>query len=332
MDKQIVLSGIRVTGKLHLGNFLGVLQRFVQLSQDPLYQCFFFVADWHTLTTLQDSTHIKEGIRNIVLDYLAAGINPETAVIYPQSAVLETAELTWYLACFTPEADLRHLPTFKDKSMKLGRKEFVNAGLFNYPVLMAADILGFKANLVPVGKDQLAHLELTQALARRFNRRFGQTFPIPDALKEEAIMVPGLDGSGKMGKSEGNTINLDDPPKTVEEKLRVAVTDPSRARRNDPGDPTKCNIYTIHTLMSTGDEIKYVWEGCRGATIGCADCKVLVAKHINELLGPFQARRVALCAESDLVPSILKEGAPKARAVIAATVSEVRAKLGIEVW
>ena len=274
MSKQIVVSGIRATGRLHLGNFLGVLQRFARLSRDLQFQCFFFIADWHTLTTHRDARHLKEGTTNIVLDYLAAGVDPKSAIIYPQSAILETAELMWYLACLTPEADLRHLPTFKDKSLKLAGEDFVNAGLFNYPVLMAADILGPKANLVPVGRDQLPHLELTQALVRRFNRHCdGQIFPIPDALSGEAIIVPGLDGTGKMGKTEGNTINLDDLPEVVEAKLRLAVTDPSRAKRNDPGDPTKCNMYIFVHLMSTADEIQYVWEGCRQATIGCVECK-----------------------------------------------------------
>ncbi|MBI5731914.1 MAG: tryptophan--tRNA ligase [Candidatus Magasanikbacteria bacterium] len=331
-NRQVVLSGVRATGKQHLGNFLGVFQRFARLSRDPSFQCFFFIADWHTLTTMRDAARLKEGIKSIVLDYLAAGIDPASAVIYPQSAVLETAELMWYLACLTPEADLRRMPHFKEKSRQQKEGDFVNAGLLNYPVLMAADILGPKADLVPVGKDQLAHLELAQSLARRFNNRFGQTFFIPDALKEEAIIVPGLDGTGKMGKTEGNTINLDDPPEVVVEKLRTAVTDPSRARRSDPGDPAKCNIYTLHTFMSTNDEITYVWEGCRNAAIGCVECKALVAGHINKLLGPFQERRVGLCADSDLVPEILRKGIGEARAVIAATVAEVRAKVGMGVW
>ncbi len=326
--KQVVLSGIRPTGRLHLGNYLGALQRFAVFSQQPDYQCYFFVADLHALTTAgQEAVNIRENLPNVILDYLAAGVDPEKAALFIQSSIPETLELFWYLACLMPLGDLERIPTFKDK-IRL-HPENVNAGLLNYPVLMAADILGPRADLVPVGKDQKPHLEVTVYLARRFNRLFGKLFPEPDALEQEMIIVPGLDGSSKMGKSEGNTVNLDDSPQTVRDKLRKAMTDPARKRRNDAGTPSKCNVFLLHTLMSGNEEISRCANGCRTAAMGCAECKDILAKNINNLLGPFQSRRASLAKQPDLVRDVLVSGRQQARAVIAETVAEARNHIGI---
>lgn len=324
-EKKVVVSGIRATGRLHLGNYLGALRNFARLSQDDDYETYFFVADWHTLTTKRDT---KDNFLNdMVLDYLAAGVDPKKSALYLQSSVPQTAELFWYLSCLTPKGDLERVPTFKDK-VRLQPKN-VNAGLLNYPVLMAADILGPKAELVPVGKDQLPHLEMTAELARRFNYLHGKTFPEPRAMDDRPITVPGLDGTGKMGKSENNTINLEDPPDVVMQKLRTAVTDPARVRRNDPGNPEVCNIFKLHTLVSSPEEINTCAEGCRTAAMGCVECKKILAKNINNLLEPFQQRRRELVDKPDVVVEVLRSGNVRAKERISRTVAEVRQKLGI---
>lgn len=325
--KKVVLSGIRATGRLHLGNYLGVLGRFAEMSEDPQYSCYFFVADWHTLTTLDETSSIKNFLSDIILDYLAAGVNPEKATIFVQSNITATAELFWILSCLTPKAELERVPTFKEKAQK--QPENVNAGLLNYPVLMAADILGPKANLVPVGKDQLPHLEMTAQIARRFNRIYGEFFPIPDAMVGNEIIVPGLDGTGKMGKSEGNAINLTDGPEVIRRKVKIGVTDPARKRRTDCGDPQKCNIFALHTLISKPGEIAYCSEGCRTAAIGCLECKGILANNIIALLQPFQDRRRDLENKPRLIEGVLAEGNIRAASVIQQTVSEVREKIGL---
>ena len=325
--KQVVLSGIRATGRLHLGNFLGALRNFARYSNDPQYSCFFFVADWHTITTLTDTAQIKQFLPEIILDYLAAGVDHEKSTIFVQSSIPETAELFWILSCFTQKSELERVPTFKDKALK--HAENVNAGLFNYPVLMAADILGPQADLVPVGKDQEPHLEMAKELARKFNRLCGETFAVPHSMAEEMIIVPGLDGTGKMGKSEGNTINLDDTEDAVRAKIKVAVTDPARQRRTDPGSPSKCNVYTLHTMLSSDDELKYCADGCTSASIGCAECKTILANNTIALLKPFQERRLVLAEKKGLVFDVLHAGQITARQTIAKTVEIVREKIGL---
>lgn len=325
--KQVVLSGIRATGRLHLGNFLGALRNFARYSNDPQYSCFYFIADWHTITTLTDTAQIKQHLSDIVLDYLAAGVDPEKSTIFVQSSIAETAELFWILSCLTQKSELERVPTFKDKAQK--HAENVNAGLFNYPVLMAADILGPQANLVPVGKDQEPHLEMAKELARKFNRLFSETFAVPHSMSEEMIIVPGLDGTGKMGKSEGNTINLDDSEEVVRAKIKVAVTDPARQRRTDPGSPSKCNVYTLHTMLSSDDELKYCVDGCTSASIGCAECKKILADNVVNLLRPFQERRLILSQRNDLVADVLRQGRISAKAKISQTVETVRERIGL---
>ncbi len=323
--KKVVLSGIRATGKLHLGNYLGAMRDFVRLQEE--YNCFFFIADYHTLTTETDPHRLRTHLPEIVMDYLAIGLDPEKCTIFAQSSVPEVTELSLLLSMVLPANDLLICPTFKEKQET--QPQNVNAGLLFYPVLMAADILWPKANLVPVGKDQLPHIYLTQDIARRFNERFGDTFPKPEALQKEAIRIPGLDGSEKMGKSEGNTIELVDTPETIRQKIAVAVTDYARKRRHDPGNPFECNLYTIHEYISPNDIVKKIREGCRTAAIGCVECKKILSEGIIKLLSPLQERRAKIAANPDLVREVLHKGGLRAREKAQKTVFEVREKMGL---
>ncbi len=330
--KQIVLSGIRATGRLHLGNYLGALERFARMSKDPAYTCFFFVADMHTLTTLKEAQEIRQHLPEIVLDYIAAGIDLDTSYIYVQSSIPQVAELAWYLSCLTPIADLERMPTFKEKRAK--QPEDVNAGLLNYPVLMAADILGPRADLVPVGKDQESHLELAALIARKFNRLYGNYFPVPDPLRQEMITVPGLSAKGefgfpKMGKSDGNTINLTDSPETTTEKILVSPTDPQRRRRSDPGDPDECAIYALHSLLSSSEEIMWSREGCKSAGIGCRECKQVLANNVNALLADFRERRREIAAKPNVIKDVLAAGKAYVEKRFNETLGVVRERMGI---
>lgn len=337
-SEQIVLSGIRATGRMHLGNYLGVLERFAALSKDKTKRCYYFIADMHTLTTLKDAERIRQSAPNIAMDMLAAGVDPESAILYPQSFVSgPIAALAWYLACLTSHGDLERIPTFKDKAEK--QPHDVNAGLYLYPVLMAADILGVHADLVPVGKDQEAHLELARELARRFNRVSGMAsyFPIPDAMKDEMVSVPGLvamdakDQFAKMGKSElaRETLYLDESPAQHREKLRKAPTDPARVRREDPGTPAKCAIFQLHTLASSDERMRWSAEGCRSASISCRDCKDALADSIEERLREFRERRAAIATDPNRVQEILRAGAKRAEAVLQPTADFVAEALGL---
>lgn len=326
-EKQVVLSGIRATGKMHLGNYLGAMRNFVDLQNTEGYQCFYFVADYHTLTTNPDPDELKSNLPGIVLDYLAAGIDPEKSTLYAQSSVPELAELCLLIGMVMPIGELMRCPTFKEKAKK--QPDNVNHGLFTYPVLMAADILGPKADLVPVGEDQLPHIEITRFIARRFNNLYGEVFKMPEALIEKAIRVPGLDGTDKMGKSEGNTIDLSDSADAVWEKLRIAVTDEQRERRSDPGRPYLCNLYTLHEFVSPEELVKEIDEGCRSASIGCIDCKKKLAENITALLSPLQQKRAELVVKPDYIQQVLHDGGLRARAIIQKTVAEVRTKMGL---
>lgn len=328
---SVVLSGIRATGRLHLGNYLGALRYFVELSNDDNKECFFFIANLHTLTTKMDPNEIKRDLLGVVRDFISVGIKPEVSTIFAQSSVPETCELSWLLACLTSVADLERMPHFKDKKEKKEEmREIINAGLLTYPVLMAADILGPRANLVPVGEDQHPHVELTRDLAKKFNALYGETFPIPDLIEEEAVRVPGLDGSGKMGKSDQNTIDLSDDAETVRKKLRVAMTDSARKLKSDPGNPEVCNIFVFHRLIASSDEIQLVSSGCRNARIGCVECKEIASKNISGLLLPVQEKQREMIAKGDrYLIEVLNEGGKKARLRIAETVNEVKEKMGV---
>ncbi len=337
MEQKVVLSGIRATGRLHLGNFLGALSRFARMSQEESLQCYFFVADMHTLTTLKDAGDIRSNMPEIILDYLAAGIDPNRSAIYVQSHVPQVAELMWYLSCLTPASELVNQGAYKEKAARA--PEDNNAGLLCYPVLMAADILGPRANLVPVGKDQTAHLELARDLARRFNNLPGGKpyFPIPDPLSHEMIQVPGLyakDDRGnfpKMGKSDDDsrTINLTDTEEATRSKIMVAPTDPQRVRRKDPGDPENCAIFALHQLVSSGSEIAEVSHGCRTAGIGCTDCKNMLANNVNGMLAEFRGKRADLAGNRNIINEVLEAGRQKVAPRFDETLGNVRAKLGL---
>jgi tryptophanyl-tRNA synthetase len=322
---------IRATGRSHLGNYLGAIQFWVELSRRADRRCFFGVADLHALTTHPDPDVIRRSTPELVFDAIAAGVDPKKDVVYAQSSVPETSELFWLLCCLMPVGLLQRATTFKDKSEK--QPDNVNAGLLNYPVLMAADILGPRAELVPVGEDQEQHLEFARALAGKFNRQFcppeAPLFPEPQNVTMEPIRVPGLDGTGKMGKSEGNALLLSDTPEQMWEKLRPAVTDPARKRRSDPGTPEICNVYGIHRLVSPPETVAEVAQGCRTAALGCIDCKKRLHGHLVEMLGPFQARRAEIARDPDYARDVLADGATRARAVIAETVATAKDRMGL---
>ena len=348
-----ILSGIRPTGQLHLGNYLGAVRQFVNLAQDPDNECLFFIANLHGLTTgtsREAATEMREDILGIVIDYLAAGLDPDASnvTIYAQSSVPETAELTWILQCVTPLGELLGMHHFADKRDKMtGAGESVNAGLLGYPVLMAADILGPCANIVPVGDDQREHVELARRTARRVNDRFEEDFcPVPATLHGPGIRVPGLKGSGKMGKSEPKgTINLVDTTEEVERKVKKADkmlppvvgsgVDPVEPRIGDePGNPHLCRVFRLHDHLASGESdpvIAEIHAGCESGTLRCGDCKVLLARRVNELLDPIRARRAELLASRgrDLAMEILVEHGRRARALIAPKVEMAKELAGV---
>jgi tryptophanyl-tRNA synthetase len=326
-----VLSLLRVTGRQHLGNYLGAIRQMGELSQRADRDCFFGIADLHTLTTHPDPGVVRANTPEAVLDMLASGVDPKRSVVFAQSSVPETSELFWLFCCLMPLGLLQRATTFKDKSEK--QPENVNAGLLAYPVLMAADILGPRAELVPVGEDQYQHLEMAREIASKFNRRYcpeGEPlFPEPQAVAKEPIRVPGLDGTGKMGKSEGNALLLSDTPEQMWDKLRPAVTDPARKRRTDPGTPELCPIYGIHELVSSPETLAWAANGCRTAGIGCIECKQRLHGHLKDLLGPVQEKRARLAAEKGLVDDVLSDGARRARARISETVARAKDLMGL---
>lgn len=328
---QVVLSGIRATGGLHFGNLLGAVRHFVRFQNEPDTLCLFFVADQHTLTTLEDHKGLQPNLFEIVKDYLAAGLDPGRSILYAQSSIPEITELTLYLGMYQPLGELQNIPTFKELVRKNPNR--VSHGLLTYPVLMAADILGPRATLVPVGEDQVPNVELARSLARKFNTRFGETFPIP-AMMDEMIKVPGLDGE-KMGKSDAdNAIDIHASPPQILERYRTrGVTDPARMRREDPGNPDNCkSVFPIHRIITDGPKLGEIYQGCMNATLGCVECKGFLVESISQVLGPFQERRRELADQDDYVREVLHEGGKKARAIIAPTVAEVREKIGIQVF
>ncbi len=318
-----VLSGMRPTGKLHLGNYLGALKNWVALQNE--YQCFYFVADWHALTTeYEDPKSIRENSLEVVIDWLAAGLDPEKSILFVQSWIKEHAELHLLFSMFTPLSWLERNPTYKEMKQELGEyKELATYGFLGYPVLQAADILIYKAHYVPVGKDQLPHLELTREIARRFNYLYGRCFPEPQPKLTEIPKVPGTDGR-KMSKSYNNAIYLADTPEEVWEKLRPMVTDTRRKRKTDPGEPQDCPVYYLHLAFTPEEELRVVEDGCRKAAFGCIECKKRLYNHMMEQLGPVMERRRQWEKRKDEVMDILKEGAKKAREVAQATMEEVR--------
>ena len=332
MFNETILSGIRATGRLHFGNFMGAVRHFV-IHQKPGNRCMYFIADLHTLTTLQNPEELRGNVLEIVKDYLAAGLNPDDSIIYAQSSVSEISELSLLLSMIQPLGELERIPTFKDLIRK--NPDNVTLGLVTYPVLMAADILGPQATIVPVGEDQIPNLELARNMARRFNDRFGQTFAIPEML-EDMVKVPGLDGE-KMGKSEAdNAIDINAPIDVIRKRyMERGVTDPERKRVSDPGDPyNRCrSVYPLHELITPGEtDGREIAKACMAARIGCVECKKRLVSSIAAILEPFQERRAALASKADYAREVLHAGGKRARRIIKETVEKVRDKMGIIVY
>lgn len=321
MERKRILSGMRPTGKLHLGNYVGVLSNWVNLQDE--YQCFFEVADWHALTTGYEHTEQigRDGIE-VVIDWLACGIDPHKSVVFIQSDIKEHAELHLLLSMLVTTARLERNPTLKEQVRDLELGENVTYGHLGYPVLQAADILMYRAHVVPVGEDQLPHLEITRELARRFNSLYEEVFPIPEPILTKFARLPGLDGK-RMSKSLGNVILISDPPDEIACKVMQAVTDPAKIYRNDPGHPEVCNVFAYHTRFSEA-EIKSIEEGCRSGQLGCVECKKRCASAIGDYFEPVRARRDQLEKNLDLVLDVLKDGAKKARDFASGTMDMVR--------
>jgi len=327
MTKERVLSGMRPTGRLHLGNYLGALQNWQEMQDD--YECFFFVADWHALTTDYSNTEgIRANIREMLIDWLAVGIDPEKATVFIQSGIPDHAVLHVLLSMITPLPWLERCPTYKEQQQQLTGKDLSTYGFLGYPVLQSADILIYRAHKVPVGIDQLPHLELTREIGRRFNHLYEEVFPEPQAIHTKVLKLPGTDGR-KMSKSYNNCIYLSDSPEAIWEKVRTMMTDPQRKRRNDPGDPELSPVYAYHKIFSSETELAEVAEGCRTAGIGCIDCKKILFENMRRRLAPIHEKRAALTEQPERIEAILREGTDAARNIAAGTMAQVREAMKI---
>jgi tryptophanyl-tRNA synthetase len=329
--KPRILSGMRSTGKLPLGNYVGALANWVRLQDD--YECYFFIADWHALTSdYADTSRVKSNTVEVALDYLAAGLDPDRSTIFIQSHVPAHAELHLLLSMITPLGWLERVPTYKEQRDNIKDKDLGTYGFLGYPVLQAADILIYQADYVPVGEDQVSHLELTREIARRFNMfyagRRGEIFPEPQPLLTPTPKLPGTDGR-KMSKSYGNTILLTDPEPVVRQKLKPMVTDPARVRRTDPGNPDICPVGDLHKVFSDRATIAKVDAGCRTAGIGCIECKSWAADAVVGVLNPLQERRKKYEQNPKLAWEVLEAGSAKSRRVSESTMKEVRGAMGM---
>ncbi|HEY92024.1 MAG TPA: tryptophan--tRNA ligase [Dehalococcoidia bacterium] len=322
--KKRVFSGARPTGRQHIGNYLGAIRNYVALQED--YDCIYSIVDIHALTSLEDTGQLQGFIREMLLDWLAAGLNPEKSIIFVQSHVPEVMELYTMLSMVTPLGWLLRVPTFKEKVKS--QPENVNYGLVGYPVLQTADIILYKAEVVPVGEDQLPHLELAREITRRFNYRFGDTFPEPQAKLTEVPLVVGLDGSDKMGKSYDNTIEIAATPEETLQRIMTAMTDPARRYRKDPGHPEVCNIYSLHKFFSAS-QLGDIGEQCRTAAIGCVDCKKMLAEHMNSVLAPLREKRMELSTRPQYIEEVLSDGAARASVIARETLREAKERMGL---
>jgi tryptophanyl-tRNA synthetase len=325
--KERVFSGIQPSGIIHIGNYLGAIKNWVKLLDE--YDCIFCVVDYHAITVSYDPSELRHRTIEAAKTLMAAGLDPARCKLFVQSEVPEHTELTWIFNTVTPVVDLERMTQFKDKKQQ--NLDNVNTGLLTYPLLMASDILIYKAGVVPVGEDQIQHLEITREIARRFNSRFGDTFPEPKALLGDAPRIKGLDGSTKMSKSMNNFIALMESENTLWEKLKVAVTDPARKKRSDPGNPLICNIFSLHACFSSPPEIGDVENGCRTAGIGCIDCKKVLAGNINAVIGPLRDKKGEIDRNPRLVRDALEEGKTFCGAFAKETMREVKEKMGIAV-
>ncbi len=322
-----LFSGMQPTQDAHIGNWLGAIRNWVAL-QDR-YECLFCVVDLHALTVPFEPGAMPDRVLNLAAAFLACGLDPAKSTVFVQSAVPEHAELTWILACQTGIGMLERMTQFKDKSGQ--NPENINAGLLFYPVLMAADVLAYKAGAVPVGEDQVQHLELAREIVRKFNRLYGETFPEPKAIVPEgtAKRILGLDGNAKMSKSRGNAVALVEEPDAIRKLVGAAFTDPQRKRRTDPGRPEVCNVYTLHGFFTEAARVKTIEADCRGAKLGCVDCKKELAEGIVRGLAPIRERYLAIRGDEAGLRRVLDAGAAKARAIARETLREVRGRLGL---
>ena len=325
MNEPVVLSGLRPTGRVHLGNYFGAVRNWVDLQNSARYRCFFFVADLHALTTDYADTSALAGFtRDAVLDWLAVGMDPQRATVFLQSRVPQHAELALYLSMITPLGWLERVPTYKDQIEALRSRDLATHGFLGYPVLMTADIALYRANFVPVGEDQASHLAICREIVRRFTGFYGVVFPEPKALFTPTPKVNGVDGR-KMSKSYNNTIGVTEAPESVREKVMAMVTDPARVRRQDPGTPENCNLFPFHVLFSPPEEVAIVDRECRTAARGCVDCKKHLISNMNPALEPFRQKRAEILATpGDVVRDVLHAGDQAARAVAEETMERVR--------
>jgi len=321
-EPRRILSGMRPTGKLHLGNYYGALDNWVRLQED--YQCYFFVADWHALTTEYDAPQEIGGyIQEMLVDWLSVGLDPERSTLFVQSAIPEHAELYLIFGMFTPVPWLERNPTYKDQVQELAHKDLATYGFLGYPVLQAADILMYKAHGVPVGVDQVPHVEMTREIARRFNHFYRPIFPEPQVLLTEVPKLTGIDGR-KMSKSYGNCIYLSDPPEIMQQKVRQMVTDTQRPYRKDPGEPDRCLAFPFHKLNLPAERLAEIAAACRAAQLGCVECKNILAQALVDNLAPMRERRLYYERHPETVKEILHAGNAKAREFAGRTMAEVR--------
>jgi tryptophanyl-tRNA synthetase len=322
--RRRVLTGYRPTGPLHVGHWAGNIENMLRLQEE--HDAYFFIADWHMLTTHYDRTDELPGfVEQLVIDWLAAGLDPKKATIYRQSDIPEVAEMALLLGMITPLGWHERVPSFKERLRDMSERDVANFGLLGYPVLQTVDIAIVRGELVPVGEDQVAHLEISREIVRRFNRLYGDVLLEPQPLLSETPLIPGSDGR-KMSKSLDNAIGVRDDPDTVRAKVRSFVTDPEKVRRGYPGRPEICPVFALHRRFSPGD-LEWIETDCRSGALGCVDCKTLLADHIIEAFGPYRERRAEIEAERGLVQAVLAEGAERARPIAQETLAAVRAAM-----
>lgn len=320
-----LFSGIQPSGELHIGNYLGAIRNWVRMLTE--YDSIFCIVDYHAITIAYEVETMQERIVNAAAECIACGLDPDKCTMFVQSHVPEHTELAWIFNSVTPMGDLGRMTQFKEKSQQ--HKQNVNVGLFDYPVLQAADILVYKAEAVPVGEDQVQHIELSRRVARAFNSRYGETFPEPFHITPSIGRIMGLDGKSKMSKSLRNHISLSDSEEVIKKKLATAVTDVNRKRRSDPGNPELCNIFTLHKLLSKESEVEYVNVECRRAGIGCIECKMILAENMNSELEPIREKSKELKEHPQQVREVLEAGRQRCKPIAAETVQEAKTKMGL---
>jgi tryptophanyl-tRNA synthetase len=324
MDR--IFSGIQPSGEIHIGNYVGAIRNWAQLVNH--YECVYCVVDYHAITIEYEVASLQQRILETATVLAACGLTPDKCILSVQSHVPEHTELAWIFNCITPVGELERMTQFKEKAKQ--HRQNINIGLLDYPVLQTADILIYKAGYVPVGEDQIQHVELSREIARKFNARYGDTFPEPQVLLSDAPKILGTDGSLKMSKSMNNSIGLLEPPEVIWEKLRTAATCEHRQRRSDPGHPEHCNIFTMHQAFSKPDQISFVDHNCRTAGIGCIECKEIVFKNMMEEIGPIQSRVKEINENPQYIVEVLKSGAMRCNSMVENVMEEVRSKIGVK--